>query len=95
MNLMETSTDSLELEGNGTQNYNVMCRSSDSLELKTTLDYPSLSSDSLNNLKDPKEEQDKQFSISRRISSDSLEISVLESQDIRKEEKEKDRTRES
>ncbi|XP_011498508.1 PREDICTED: uncharacterized protein LOC105362720 [Ceratosolen solmsi marchali] len=93
MNVMETSTDSLELEGR--QNYNVMCRSSDSLELKTTLDYPSLSSDSLNNFKDPKEEQDKQCSIRRRISSDSLETPVLESQDTHKEEKGKDRIGES
>ncbi|XP_016838885.2 ankyrin-2 isoform X2 [Nasonia vitripennis] len=86
-NPMETSTDSLELEGNGGRNYNVMCRSSDSLELKTTLDYPSLSSDSLNNVRDPKEEQEKPFSSGRRISSDSLEFPVLESQDSTKDDK--------
>lgn len=86
-NPMETSTDSLELEGNGGRNYNAMCRSSDSLELKTTLDYPSLSSDSLNNVRDPKEEQEKPFSSSRRISSDSLEFPVLESQDSTKDDK--------
>lgn len=84
---MDTSTDSLELEGSGAQNYNLMCRSSDSLELKTTLDYPSLSSDSLNNVKDPKDEQEKPFSSTRRISSDSLEFPVLESQDANKDGK--------
>lgn len=68
VNLMETSTDSLE--GNGVTNYNLMCKSSDSLELKTTLEHPSISTDSL---KDPTLEQQQQFRNSRRISSDSLE----------------------
>ncbi|XP_023247332.1 ankyrin-2-like isoform X2 [Copidosoma floridanum] len=86
MNLMDTSTDSLELEGNGGRNYNVMCQSSDSLELKTTLDYPSISSDSLNNVKDPKEEQEKRFS-SRRISSDSLDLPAQESQESKDKSK--------
>ncbi|KAJ8675636.1 hypothetical protein QAD02_011422 [Eretmocerus hayati] len=83
VNLMETSTDSLELEDNGTKN--LMCRSSDSLELKMAIHVPpSLSSDSLNNARDAKYEQDKQSDPNRRISSDSLEFSTQELQDATK-----------
>ncbi|KAK0175043.1 hypothetical protein PV327_008828 [Microctonus hyperodae] len=79
-NIMETSTDSLELEENAEKKYNPMFRSSDSLEMKTTIDFPSLSySDSLNNVR---ESQDTQiidpFNSVRRISSDSLEMPVLD-----------------
>ncbi|XP_015121969.1 ankyrin-3 isoform X2 [Diachasma alloeum] len=81
-NIMETSTDSLELEGDEAEKKNnLMCRSSDSLEMKTTVDFPSLSySDSLNNIRDTKEAGSSvdQFSNTRRISSDSLEMPVLE-----------------
>ncbi|XP_063974723.1 ankyrin-3-like isoform X2 [Diachasmimorpha longicaudata] len=80
-NIMETSTDSLELECDKEKKNNLMCRSSDSLEMKTTVDYPSLSySDSLNNIKDTKEpgSSGDQFNKGRRISSDSLEMPVLE-----------------
>ncbi|XP_011645228.1 ankyrin-2-like [Pogonomyrmex barbatus] len=81
-NIMETSTDSLELE-DAEKKYHPLCRSSDSLEMKTTLDLPSLSSDSLNNIKDAKEMQEtaEQYGGNgRRISSDSLEMPVLEQQ---------------
>ncbi|KAL7302881.1 hypothetical protein TKK_0004111 [Trichogramma kaykai] len=79
LNLMETSTDSLE--GTGTQNYqSIMCRSSDSLELQKTFNQPSLSSDSLNNVKSPSREGEKRLS-SSRVSSDSLEFPVQDSQD--------------
>lgn len=81
-NIMETSTDSLELEDNAEKKYHPLCRSSDSLEMKTTLDYPSLSSDSLNNVKDTRETPSDaagQFG-ARRISSDSLEMPLLEQQ---------------
>lgn len=86
-NIMETSTDSLELEENAEKKYHPLCRSSDSLEMKTTLDFPSLSSDSLNNVaKDAKETPSDvpgQFAGSaRRISSDSLEMPLLEQQDV-------------
>ncbi|XP_070157732.1 ankyrin-2 isoform X2 [Polyergus mexicanus] len=85
-NVMETSTDSLELEENAEKKYHPLCRSSDSLEMKTTLDFPSLSSDSLNNVKDTKETPSDaagQFAGSaRRISSDSLEMPLLEQQDV-------------
>ncbi|XP_029161662.1 ankyrin-2-like isoform X2 [Nylanderia fulva] len=84
-NVMETSTDSLELEENAEKKYHPLCRSSDSLEMKTTLDYPSLSSDSLNNVKDAKETPSDigQFADSaRRISSDSLEMPLMEQQDV-------------
>lgn len=86
-NVMETSTDSLELEENAEKKYHPLCRSSDSLEMKTTLDFPSLSSDSLNNVaKDAKEtppDVPGQFAGSaRRISSDSLEMPLLEQQDV-------------
>ncbi|XP_011300943.1 ankyrin-2 isoform X1 [Fopius arisanus] len=80
-NVMETSTDSLELEGDAEKKDNLMCRSSDSLEMKTTVDFPSLSySDSLNNVRDVKESGSsvEQFCNTRRISSDSLEMPVLE-----------------
>ncbi|XP_043471974.1 ankyrin-2-like isoform X2 [Leptopilina heterotoma] len=83
-NIMETSVDSLELEDNSEMKQNLMCRSSDSLELKTTLDLPSLSSDSLNNLRDPKDiitEIGENYQIARRISSDSLEIPERELQE--------------
>lgn len=85
-NVMETSTDSLELEENAEKKH-PLCRSSDSLEMKTTLDFPSLSSDSLNNVaKDAKETPSDvpgQFAGSaRRISSDSLEMPLLEQQDV-------------
>ncbi|XP_072762140.1 uncharacterized protein [Anoplolepis gracilipes] len=84
-NIMETSTDSLELEENAEKKYHPLCRSSDSLEMKTTLDFPSLSSDSLNNVKDAKEtptDAAGQFAGSaRRISSDSLEMPLVEQQD--------------
>ncbi|CAD6235882.1 GSCOCG00008027001-RA-CDS, partial [Cotesia congregata] len=78
VNVMETSTDSLEIEDD--KHNNLMCRSSDSLELKTTIDYPSLSySDSLNNVRDSQDPYaGDQFNSSRRISSDSLEVQVLE-----------------
>ncbi|CAB0037219.1 unnamed protein product [Trichogramma brassicae] len=79
LNLMETSTDSLE--GTGAQNYqSIMCRSSDSLELQKTFNQPSLSSDSLNNVKSPSREGEKRLS-SSRVSSDSLEFPVQDSQD--------------
>lgn len=85
-NIMETSTDSLELEDNAEKKYHPLCRSSDSLEMKTTLDYPSLSSDSLNNVRDTKEpslDTAGQFdSNARRISSDSLEMPLVEQQDV-------------
>lgn len=83
-NVMETSTDSLELE-DAEKKYHPLCRSSDSLEMKTTLDFPSLSSDSLNNIKDAKEtlETTEQYGgNARRISSDSLEMPLLEQQDV-------------
>lgn len=83
---METSTDSLE--AGGSQNYNLMYRSSDSLELQKALVPPSVSSDSLNNVRDPKEEQDKQTS-SRRISSDSLEFSAQDSDTSKGDDKPK------
>ncbi|XP_051156914.1 ankyrin-2-like isoform X2 [Leptopilina boulardi] len=86
-NIMETSTDSLEIEDNSEIKQNLMCRSSDSLELKTTLDLPSLSSDSLNNLRDPKDiitEIGESYHIARRISSDSLEIPERELQESEK-----------
>ena len=80
-NIMETSTDSLELEDNTDKKHHPLCRSSDSLEMKTTLDYPSLSSDSLNNVRDAKETQSDmvgQPSSVRRISSDSLDMPLLD-----------------
>lgn len=80
-NIMETSADSLELEDNAEKKYHPLCRSSDSLEMKTTLDLPSLSSDSLNNIKDTKETTEQYGGNARRISSDSLEMS-LEQQDV-------------
>lgn len=80
-NIMETSTDSLELEEAEKKNH-PLCRSSDSLEMKTTLDFPSLSSDSLNNIKDAKETAEQYGDNARRISSDSLEMPVLEQQDV-------------
>ncbi|XP_026670323.1 ankyrin-2-like isoform X4 [Ceratina calcarata] len=82
-NIMETSTDSLELEDNMEQKHHPLCRSSDSLEMKTTLDFPSLSSDSLNNVRDAKEPQSDaagHASDARRISSDSLDMPLLEQQ---------------
>ncbi|XP_011872627.1 PREDICTED: ankyrin-2-like isoform X2 [Vollenhovia emeryi] len=79
-NIMETSTDSLELE-DAEKKYHQLCRSSDSLEMKTTLDFPSLSSDSLNNIKDAKETAEQYGGNARRISSDSLEMPLLEQQD--------------
>jgi len=84
-NIMETSTDSLEMEDNAEKKYQQLCRSSDSLEMKTTLDFPSLSSDSLNNIKDAKETPEtveRYGDNARRISSDSLEMPLLEQQDI-------------
>ncbi|XP_076763414.1 uncharacterized protein LOC143430860 [Xylocopa sonorina] len=84
-NVMETSTDSLELEDNMDKKHYPLCRSSDSLEMKTTLDFPSLSSDSLNNVRDAKETQSDvagQASSVRRISSDSLDMPLLEQQDV-------------
>ncbi|XP_012059295.1 PREDICTED: ankyrin-2-like [Atta cephalotes] len=84
-NIMETSTDSLEMEDNAEKKYQQLCRSSDSLEMKTTLDFPSLSSDSLNNIKDVKETPEtveRYGGNARRISSDSLEMPLLEQQDI-------------
>ncbi|XP_034951102.1 ankyrin-2-like isoform X1 [Chelonus insularis] len=76
-NIMETSTDSLELENNTEKQNNLMYKSSDSLELKTTIDLPSLSySDSLNNVRES-QVADK-FNSARRISSDSLEAPVLD-----------------
>ncbi|KAK1135295.1 hypothetical protein K0M31_008062 [Melipona bicolor] len=83
-NLMETSTDSLELEDNIDKKHHPLCRSSDSLEMKTTLDFPSLSSDSLNNVRDAKEMQSdvaEHATNVRRISSDSLDMPLLEQQD--------------
>ncbi|XP_057336017.1 ankyrin-2-like [Microplitis mediator] len=82
LNIMETSTDSLELEDPDKHN-NLMCRSSDSLEMKTTVDFPSLSySDSLNNVRDSQDQyMPDQFNSSRRISSDSLEVQVIEQPD--------------
>ena len=76
-NIMETSTDSLELVGNADEKYDQLCRSSDSLELKTTIDFPSLSSDSLNNVRNTKDvivDVADLYHGERRISSDSLEI---------------------
>ncbi|XP_074108587.1 uncharacterized protein LOC141533552 isoform X3 [Cotesia typhae] len=86
VNVMETSTDSLEIEDD--KHNNLMCRSSDSLELKTTVDYPSLSySDSLNNVRDSQDPYaGDQFNSSRRISSDSLEVPVLEQPEDRNTE---------
>ncbi|XP_032691621.1 ankyrin-2 isoform X2 [Odontomachus brunneus] len=87
-NVMETSTDSLELEDNAEKKYHPLCRSSDSLEMKTTLDFPSLSSDSLNNVRDTRETpldaaSGNQFGGNgRRISSDSLDMPLLEQQDV-------------
>lgn len=87
-NVMETSTDSLELEDNAEKKYHPLCRSSDSLEMKTTLDFPSLSSDSLNNVRDARETPldaaaGNQFGGNgRRISSDSLDMPLLEQQDV-------------
>ncbi|XP_020709511.2 ankyrin-2-like isoform X2 [Athalia rosae] len=77
-NIMETSTDSLELdEYDAGRRCDPLCRSSDSLELKTALDIPSLSSDSLNNARDSREAQpdtlDRLSNACRRLSSDSLE----------------------
>lgn len=80
-NIMETSADSLELE-DAEKKCHPLCRSSDSLEMKTTLDLPSLSSDSLNNIKDTKETAEQYGSNARRISSDSLEMPMLEQQDV-------------
>ncbi|XP_076175196.1 uncharacterized protein LOC143150636 isoform X2 [Ptiloglossa arizonensis] len=84
-NIMETSTDSLELEDNTDVKHHPLCRSSDSLEMKTTLDFPSLSSDSLNNVRDGKEAQSDMVghaSSFRRISSDSLDMPLLEQQNV-------------
>lgn len=93
-NIMETSTDSLELEDNADKKHHPLCRSSDSLEMKTTLDFPSLSSDSLNNMRDTKEtplDAAGQFGGSaRRISSDSLELPLMEQQDVGTSEKSSD-----
>ena len=93
-NVMETSTDSLELEDNVEKKYNLMCRSSDSLELKTTLDFPSLSSDSLNNVRDPRDMMvdvgERYYHGERRISSDSLEIPAHELLDSEKQFKPSD-----
>lgn len=80
-NIMETSADSLEME-DAEKKYHPLCRSSDSLEMKTTLDLPSLSSDSLNNIKDTKETTEQYGGNVRRISSDSLEMPLLEPQDV-------------
>ncbi|XP_078037351.1 uncharacterized protein LOC144470273 isoform X2 [Augochlora pura] len=82
-NVMETSTDSLELEDNMDKMHHPLCRSSDSLEMKTTLDFPSLSSDSLNNVRDGKETQQDVVGYAnnlRRISSDSLDMPLVEPQ---------------
>ncbi|XP_020290962.1 ankyrin-3-like isoform X2 [Pseudomyrmex gracilis] len=93
-NIMETSTDSLELEDNADKKHHPLCRSSDSLEMKTTLDFPSLSSDSLNNMRDTKEtplDAAEQFGGSaRRISSDSLELPLMEQQDVGTSERSSD-----
>lgn len=90
-NVMETSTDSLELEDNADKKYNPLCRSSDSLEMKTTIDFPSLSSDSLNNVRDTRETVldpiADQFNSGRRISSDSLEMPMVEQQDTESHDK--------
>lgn len=89
-NVMETSTDSLELEDNMDKKHHPLCRSSDSLEMKTTLDFPSLSSDSLNNVRDAKEMQSdvaEHASSVRRISSDSLDMPLLEPQDAESRER--------
>ncbi|XP_060820915.1 ankyrin-3-like isoform X2 [Bombus pascuorum] len=89
-NVMETSTDSLELEDNMDKKHHPLCRSSDSLEMKTTLDFPSLSSDSLNNVRDAKETQSdvaEHASNVRRISSDSLDMPLLEPQDAESRER--------
>ncbi|CAK9820564.1 hypothetical protein ANTPLA_LOCUS10675 [Anthophora plagiata] len=89
-NIMETSTDSLELEDNIDKKHHPLCRSSDSLEMKTTLDFPSLSSDSLNNVRDAKETQSdvaEHASNVRRISSDSLDMPLLEQQDVEGQER--------
>ncbi|XP_047369829.1 ankyrin-2-like [Vespa velutina] len=78
-NIMETSTDSLELEDNADKKH-PLCQSSDSLEMKTTLDFPSLSSDSLNNVRDARDVQldvAEQFSNGRRMSSDSLDVPII------------------
>ncbi|XP_044001755.1 ankyrin-2-like isoform X2 [Aphidius gifuensis] len=78
VNAMETSTDSLEVDVDD-EKKNLMCRSTDSLELKTTIDFPSLSySDSLNNVKDG-QTSGGQFNSERRISSDSLDMQVVDS----------------
>ncbi|XP_046629849.1 uncharacterized protein LOC124310161 isoform X1 [Neodiprion virginianus] len=85
--IMETSTDSLEFDDHAVdKRRDPLCRSSDSLEMKTNLDLPSLSSDSLNNTRDPRELPPgctfDQFDNScRRISSDSLEIPSSEHQE--------------
>nr|XP_033327143.1 ankyrin-2-like isoform X2 [Megalopta genalis] len=82
-NVMETSTDSLELEDNMDKKHHPLCRSSDSLEMKTTLDFPSLSSDSLNNVRDGKETQQDVVGYAnnlRRISSDSLDMPLVDPQ---------------
>ncbi|KAL2712742.1 ankyrin-2-like [Vespula squamosa] len=82
-NIMETSTDSLELEDNADKKH-PLCQSSDSLEMKTTLDFPSLSSDSLNNVRDTRDAQldvAEQFSNGRRMSSDSLDVPIMEQPD--------------
>ncbi|XP_043485394.1 trichohyalin-like [Polistes fuscatus] len=79
-NIMETSTDSLELEDNADKKPHPLCQSSDSLEMKTTLDFPSLSSDSLNNVRDTRDAQldvAEQFSNGRRMSSDSLDVPII------------------
>ncbi|XP_011332219.2 ankyrin-2 isoform X2 [Ooceraea biroi] len=84
VNVMETSTDSLEMEENAEKKYHLY-RSSDSLEMKTTLDLPSLSSDSLNNMKDAKETPPdiagQSGGRARRISSDSLDMPLVEQPD--------------
>jgi len=89
-NVMQTSTDSLELEDNNEKKYHPLCRSSDSLEMKTTLDFPSLSSDSLNNMRDTKETVQQSGGSARRISSDSLDMPLLEQQDAGASEKSSD-----
>lgn len=94
-NVMETSTDSLELEDNMDKKHHQLCRSSDSLEMKTTLDFPSLSSDSLNNVRDAREMQSdvaEHASSVRRISSDSLDMPLLEQQDSERPSNEDDRS---
>ncbi|XP_012285655.2 LOW QUALITY PROTEIN: ankyrin-2 [Orussus abietinus] len=83
-NIMETSTDSLELDDQIDKKRHPLCRSSDSLEMKTTLDYPSLSSDSLNNVRDAREAQldgADRYNGARRISSDSLDMPFAEQQE--------------